>query len=221
MHDRLAATILAVLALVVPTAAETTSPFSMRPDETPGDLSLPRLDRTPRGRGAVPERVAATAKEVAGREHAIDTRGRDGVVRLWLRSNDPQVQLLGKNAPVSAGSRTTRDVICQAPCGVLVDGSAGTEFQFGGPDLVSSSKFRLLGRQGDLTATVAPGSSKARALAPILGGLGVSILVGGFLVEEDAVQIGGVVVGTGLLVGAYGVFRASRTTYSLAPGQLH
>jgi hypothetical protein len=123
MHDRLVATTITVFALAGLAGADTTpAPLAIGFDRAlVGEgLLLPGLDR---GSQSLIAGKAVADRGVSEQPDALPDR--DGVVRLWLRSSDPQVQLLATKVPVSSSGGAVRDVVCRAP--VSVRWSAGIE----------------------------------------------------------------------------------------------
>jgi hypothetical protein len=117
--------------------------------------------------------------------------------------------------PIDAPSGDTRTrvsrPICAAPCSVPVDGRAGQEYFFGGPDLRPSDHFKLSGERGRLVFTVRPGVEsvwRAGAILATVGGAGTGVtsaLLGlhaltGVLGDKD-----GAVVPAGILGGSAAV----------------
>ena len=101
----------------------------------------------------------------------------NGIVRLTIKTDNPQVQLKRKVATVMTSATTgllIEELVCRAPCGVVVDGRKGEEFYFGGKDFIPSEPFQLITHSGNLEATVKEGNHLAYTLG------------GGFLVARTS-----------------------------------
>ena len=85
-------------------------------------------------------------------------------VRLTIKTDNPQVQLKRNVATVMTSATTgllIQELICRAPCGVVVDGRKGEQFYFGGMNVIASDSFQLIDYSGNLEATVKEGSHGA------------------------------------------------------------
>lgn len=116
-----------------------------------------------------------------------------------------------------AGSRS----VCRAPCGKVIDGSAGLPMYFGGERLMPSRAFYLKDLEGDYVARVRPGRVGMFSAGLGVTGLGYAgTLTGGLLVgitRGETRAIGGAVLGAGLalLVAGIVMIVQSRTRYTL------
>ena len=116
-------------------------------DEGPGGLGLASPARR-RDRGEL--QLPATPEK--------------GIVRLTIKTDNPQVQLKRNVATVMTSATTgllIQELICRAPCGVVVDGRKGEQFYFGGMNFIASDPFQLIDYSGNLEATVKEGSHGA------------------------------------------------------------
>ena len=105
-----------------------------------------------------------------------------GIVRLTIKTDNPQVQLKRNVATVMTSATTgllIQELICRAPCGVVVDGRKGEQFYFGGMNFIASDPFQLIDYSGNLEATVKEGSHGAFWGSVWAIVLGVSGAVGG------------------------------------------
>jgi hypothetical protein len=66
------------------------------------------------------------------------------------------------------------DIVCRAPCGVVVDGSLGETFTFGDQQIPLTDQFQLLGKKGDVTARVKLGKPVLRFWAWWTLGMGLA-----------------------------------------------
>jgi hypothetical protein len=155
---------------------------------------------------------------------------KDGVVRLWMRQPDPEVQLLRTDvAPLqtthSTGVVVTSGIICRAPCGTVVDGSLGEPFTFGRLGMPLTHQFQLLGHTGDVTADVKLASPGLRFGGFWLLGLGLGGVAGGAALlasgNDDLHTQGGYFLVGGVvstLVG-YVMYRAGSPSVTLTAGR--
>jgi hypothetical protein len=179
----------------------------------------------PAARGA----EGGVADKVLRERDAAPMPHKDGVVRLWIRSPDPQIQLLSSTfSPIAidgaAGTLAVHNVLCRAPCGEVIDGSLGGEFYFGGKGLMSSRGFQLLSMKGDVTATVKPrgrGRWIAGNVVACLGTVAAALGTLGLLTSDGDrnASIAAVAGGAGLLGIGIPLILTSMTTYSFAPGR--
>jgi hypothetical protein len=179
----------------------------------------------PSNDGSVADQIMRTKRS----EPALD---KDGVVRLWVQPNDPKIQLLRTEiAHVVASSGGTgtvgfSNIVCRAPCGVVVDGSLGETYTFGDQQTPLTDRFQLLGHKGDITARVKlgkPGMRIGAWMMLTLGGSGLAVGLGSALspssVRSDTVTTAGFVAGgVGLLAG-YLLWTASSPDVVLTQGQ--
>lgn len=111
--------------------------------------------------------------------------------------------------------------LCRAPCGKVIDGSAGLPVFFGGERTMPSRSFYLRDLEGDYVARVRPGR-----VGLLTGGLAATgfgyagTLTGGLLVGIGRGEIrtaGGAVLGAGLALLVAGIVMIvhSRTRYTL------
>jgi hypothetical protein len=134
-------------------------------------------------------------------------------VRIHIASDEPKVQLLRNDGLSVIESRGTAQpfiatpIVCTNPCDAVVDTTVGSEFYFGGPDIVASDAYFLHGQEGELVANVEAGSWPVRVggiIATAGGGaatlagatlLGLHFASGGTGVvgSDDSLAIGGFV----------------------------
>jgi len=158
-------------------------------------------------------------------EPALD---KDGAVRLWIKQNDPALQLLQTDvSPVTAGNRhgalISSTIVCRYPCGVVVDGSLGEPFTFGHAGNPLTRQFQLIGHQGDVTADVKLGSPGLLLGGYTFLGVGLGGIVGGALLEgsKDSASTGTIFIVGGAvstLVG-YLMYSAGSPHVTLTPGR--
>jgi hypothetical protein len=87
-----------------------------------------------------------------------------GIVRLTIKTDNPQIQLKRNVATIMTSANTgllIQDLICRAPCGAVVDGRKGEQFFFGGQNVIASDDFQLIDYAGNVEATVEEGSHGA------------------------------------------------------------
>jgi len=156
---------------------------------------------------------------------------KDGVVRLWVQSSEPQIQLLRTSfARVQGGSGSGgtvgfSSIVCRAPCGVVVDGSLGEAFTFGIQESPRTNQFQLVGWKGDVTAHVKPASPGLRLGGfTLLGFGGVSLLSGTVFAlsgapNSDTFSTVTIVSGAAALLAGYWMFRAGAPEMSLTQGR--
>jgi hypothetical protein len=147
-----------------------------------------------------------------------------GIVRLTLKTSNPQIQLK-RNVATIMTSQTTglliQDLICRAPCGVIVDGRKGEQFFFGGMDVIASDTFQLIDYSGNVEATVKEGSHGAFWGAVWGITLGLSAAIGGLTWAAVGDAKWGLItaaVGVGMTVGGWVLYtRAGKTTVEFRP----
>lgn len=195
------------------------------------------IDPAPASSSAAPGAPATTPPPAASdrvADQVMLARGpgwpmpdRDGVVRLWVTSKEPYVQLLRTSvAPVSvgvsAGVVVTSSVVCRAPCGTVVDGSMGETFTFGLKEVPRTDTFQLLGRKGDVTAKVKPANLGLRvASLALLGFGGVSALGGAALANgpQSDVATASLVGGAAAMLVGYLLYNAGSPEIEFRPGR--
>jgi hypothetical protein len=147
-----------------------------------------------------------------------------GIVRLTVKTDNPQIQLK-RNVATIMTSQTTgvliQDLICRAPCGAVVDGRKGEQFFFGGMNVIASDNFQLIDYSGNVEATVKEGNHGAFWGAVWGITLGVCAAVGGLtwaaLGDVKAGLITGA-IGVGMTVGGWVLYsKAGRTTVEFRP----
>lgn len=150
--------------------------------------------------------------------------------RIFIESSRPvDLHLLEAGVPAfAAGGRVSTSAmvasarsVCRAPCGRVIDASAGYPYYFGGDRVVPSRAFFLRDLEGDYVARVRPGR-----WGLLYGGIfatGFSyggVLTGAMLVaftKGETRTAGGVVLGVGaaLLISGIVMLVKGRTRYSL------
>ena len=147
-----------------------------------------------------------------------------GIVRLTIKSDNPQVQLKRNVATVMTSATTGilfQELLCRVPCGVVVDGRKGELFYFGGMNFIASDSFQLLDYSGNLEATVKEGSHGAFWGAVWGITLGVAAAVGGLTwAALGDVKLGLITgaVGVGMTVGGWVLYtKAGKTTVEFRP----
>lgn len=82
-------------------------------------------------------------------------------------------------------------IVCQAPCGQIVDGRAGQRFYFSGDEIPRSESFRLVEKSGEVVAAVHKGNYALHATGSALMAPAILHLVAGavlapfFALERD------------------------------------
>jgi hypothetical protein len=195
----------------------------------PSSEERPKVEPGAAGPGYEDEDEEAPAKRAKKRK----TRelGDRGVVRLHVESPEP-VQIY-QNRIIGGGYvggyafvAGTTQLVCSSPCGEIVDLREGDDFVVDG-DMPAKS-FSLDVTEGDVTATVSPGSTGGRiggivmislGGASMLGGAS-TLLTGALIDESDWMVPGGVMLGAGaaVLVGGIVTLVMTRTTVELTPG---
>lgn len=116
---------------------------------------------------------------------------------------------------------STSRSLCRAPCGKVIDGSAGLPVFFGGERVMPSRSFYLRDLEGDYVARVRPGRIGLLAGGLAATGFGYAgTLTGGLLVgigRGEVRSAGGAVLGAGLALLVAGIVMIvhSRTRYTL------
>lgn len=187
-----------------------------------------------------PPSAAAPPAAASPREPSLD---KNGVVRMWIESATPNIQLLRtSSSDVTSSTHTSgmqptqvmldvSHVLCIAPCGEVVDGSLGETFTFGLEEQPRTNRFQLLGHHGDVTAKVTPAKPGLRLAGFTAMGFGaVSILAGGTFSLIGATSDGalgnqqpfGLVtlgIGTALTLAGYLMFSHSAPAMDLTAGK--
>jgi hypothetical protein len=148
----------------------------------------------------------------------------NGIVRLTVKTDNPQIQLKRNVATIMTSATTgvlIQDLICRAPCGAVVDGRKGEQFFFGGMNVIASDSFQLIDYSGNVEATVKEGSHGAFYGAVWGITLGVAAAIGGLtwaaLGETKAGLITGA-VGVGMTVGGWVLYsKYGKTTVEFRP----
>ncbi|HEY8378928.1 MAG TPA: hypothetical protein VIK91_20695, partial [Nannocystis sp.] len=137
-----------------------------------------------------------------------------------LEAAIPPAAMVGR-ANRSVYAATARSV-CRAPCGRVIDGSAGYPFYFGGPRLVPSRALFLRDLEGDYVARVRPGRLGLLMGGVVTTSLGYAgTLTGGNLLgisrDLEVRAAGGAVLGAGLALLLAGITMAVHgvTRYTL------
>lgn len=141
--------------------------------------------------------------------------------RIFIELTRPaEVHLLEAGSPTVMVGRTSRSgyiaaarSVCRAPCGRVIDGSAGYPFFFGGPRSVPSRSFFLRDLEGDYVARVHPGRWGLLTGGIVATGFGYAgALTGGLLVgisrDSEVRTAGGAVLGAGLALLVAGITMA-------------
>jgi len=160
-----------------------------------------------------------------GGELQLPATPEKGIVRLTIKTDNPQVQLKRNVATVMTSATTgllIQELICRAPCGVVVDGRKGEQFYFGGMNFIASDPFQLIDYSGNLEATVKEGSHGAFWGSVWAIVFGVSGAVAGLSLaafgEYKWALITGV-GGVGLTIGGWVLYtKAGKTTVEFRPG---
>jgi hypothetical protein len=147
-----------------------------------------------------------------------------GLVRLTLKTDNPQIQLKRNVATIMTSSTTgvlIQDLICRAPCGAVVDGRKGEQFFFGGMNVIASDSFQLIDYSGNVEATVKEGSHGAFWGAVWGITLGVAAAVGGLtwaaMGDTKAGLITGA-IGVGMTIGGWVLYsKYGKTTVEFRP----
>jgi hypothetical protein len=177
---------------------------------------------------AAPSNDGSVADQIMRSKPSEPAFDKDGVVRVWVRPKDPQLQLLRTSvAEVRTGGTAAMvgfsSIVCRAECGVVIDGSLGEQFVFGKQEAATTPTFQLLGHRGDVTATV---ESANRGL--LLGGRGLQLiallgLIGGVtgLFVDDYRTTGAIGIGAAAVVMTGGIVmeRAGLPTVTLTQGR--
>lgn len=149
-----------------------------------------------------------------------------GLVRLTVKTDNPQVQLKRNVATIMTSATTgvlIQEVICRAPCGEVVDGRKGEQFYFGGKNFIESDRFQLIDYSGNLEARVKEGNHTMY----VVGGSGLVIgilgaVVGLLYAATGDAKIGLITAGasTGLAIGGWVLYSgpgATRVDFSPTP----
>ena len=160
-----------------------------------------------------------------GSELQLPATPEKGIVRLTIKTDNPQVQLKRNVATVMTSATTgllIQELICRAPCGVVVDGRKGEQFYFGGMNFIASDSFQLIDYSGNLEATVKEGSHGAFwgsvwAIVFGVGGAVAGLTLAAFGDYKWALITG--VGGVGLTIGGWVLYtKAGKTTVEFRPG---
>lgn len=132
------------------------------------------------------EKPVAAPASAAASEPAEPSLDEAGMVRLWVKQRDPELQLLMTNvAPITGGNvvgqMVTSSIVCRAPCGIVVDGSQGEPFTFGELGEPRTRQFNFLRHKGDVTADVKLANRGLIIGGQTLVGVGLVTLVGGII----------------------------------------
>lgn len=127
---------------------------------------------------------SAADRTLRGAMPAAPALDKDGVVRLWVTSREPNVQLLRTTVgPMALGAAqgviVTSRLVCRAPCGTVIDGSLGETFTFGLEENPRTDAFQLLGHKGEVTAKVTPANPGLRIGGFMLGAAGAAAAITG------------------------------------------
>jgi len=142
----------------------------------------------------------------------------NGLVRLTVKTDNPQVQLKRNVATIMTSATTgvlIQEVICRAPCGAVVDGRKGEQFYFGGKNFIESDRFQLIDYSGNLEARVKEGNHTMYTVGGV--GLVVGILgavVGLLYAATGDAKIGLITAGasTGLAIGGWVLYSGPGAT---------
>lgn len=158
----------------------------------------------------------------------------NGLVRIHIESDDPEVQLHRYAVTALAGHHATPGhpvittesaLLCRTPCDTWIDGRHHEEFFFTGKGVTDSSRFQAMGMQGDVTAEVDSGSQLQHTLGWVtfgvglagaaFGGLMYGLAVGGECAPDEdkcgvrpierSKPVFGAIVGLGLTVAVGGI----------------
>ena len=161
----------------------------------------------------------------APRIHVATRQSEDRDVILFRQPSPDEREQLGQPY------RKLGVPICRAPCDQVVDGRWGQSYLIGGPDIIPSRPFLLVGRTGNLTLEVRPASfGKAPgALMSALGGAATGIGLTQMLVaaaidpplrQDGTLFFVGALLGGGglaLLGGGIAVIVLNRTVVTARP----
>jgi hypothetical protein len=130
-----------------------------------------------------------------------------GIVRLTIKSDNPQVQLKRSVAQISSGNTglLVEELICRVPCGAVIDGRKGEQFYFAGQGVIPSAPFQIIERSGEVEATVEPGNRAAWLVGVLALTVGlIGALTGGvLLLAGDGSALPMAAGGTAAAVGGY------------------
>lgn len=167
-----------------------------------------------------------------------------GFARIHLITDDPDVRLFREHAkrydeaPNPLPKILIKDeMICSAPCGIVVDIRPGQNVYVGGPGMPSTPKFNLVGRSGDVIIDV-HGGNYGELIMGYIGSWGGfitalasgSVMVVGLLLRPSNDQFlrtagnfltvgGGIGAGVGLVFGFTGLYLVhdGTTRYEVLP----
>ena len=147
-----------------------------------------------------------------------------GIVRLTVKTDNPQIQLK-RNVATIMTSQTTglliQDLICRAPCGAVIDGRKGEQFFFGGMNVIASDSFQVIDYSGNLEATVKEGNHTAfwvSAMGIVVGLTGA--ITGLVVAATDDFKWGLITAGAGvgITIGSWALYSsAGKTTVDFKP----
>jgi hypothetical protein len=91
-------------------------------------------------------------------------------------------------------------VVCESPCGRVIDGTRGQDFFLGRDTMTASRRFTLAQHSGDVTLDVKPGSKALRLTGSIFVGLGIGLTIAGiiFVIPQQFRYLGWPMLGGGL-----------------------
>jgi hypothetical protein len=179
-------------------------------DEKPGGLGLS---------GTAPSSEAAPEGELQ-----LPATPEKGIVRLTVKTNNPQIQLK-RNVATIMTSQTTgvliQDLICRAPCGVVIDGRKGEQFFFGGMNVIASDSFQVIDYSGNLEATVKEGNHTAFWVSAMGIVVGLTGAITGLVFAATGDYKWGLITagaGVGVTIGSWALYSsAGRTTVDFKP----
>lgn len=141
-----------------------------------------------------------------------------GIVRLTVKTDNPQFQLK-RNVATIMTSQTTgvliQDLICRAPCGVVIDGRKGEQFFFGGMNVIASDSFQVIDYSGNLEATVKEGNHAAFWASAFGMVVGLTGAITGLIFAATGEYKWGLITagaGVGVTIGSWALYSSAGKT---------
>jgi hypothetical protein len=147
-------------------------------------------------------------------EEARATSEAPGLVRLWIDSNVPDVEI--RDGPGRAAT-----VVCKQPCGVTVDPRSGARLMLASSRLNVQEPLALGDYGGDVTAVVDGGSVAGQGFGVLLVFAGVLAAVAGLseVGDYDGSPLPFLMGGAALSAGGVALAVSSGPTFELRPGR--